>query len=191
MRDWQRLVALPAPVVDSFWEVLGPFLVLGPGRDFEQRLEAYCRLRQVEAREVLPALNACQLLVNEAVARDLGAESLARDLEQLPDPRDRAGAMLVRGYEQARPALRQRILSDSLLDHGNVLTGVDWRLDQTLASTRGVQLNAPVAVVTLRYRSGERADRITLYLDAQRLQELRAVCDRLLGAPGPPAAGGS
>lgn len=188
LEHWQSFERLSDVVVDSLWELLGPFLSHGPGAEFEQRCDAFCRLRQVQAAEVLPGLNACQLLVNEAAARNLDAAAFAKDLEQLPDAGGRIANVLSAGYEKVLPALRTRILGESLGDHGNVLCGVDWRVDHMVASGRGLQLDAPVAVLTLRYQVGDRAERLTLHADPQQLAGLRDVCDRILGSRDTPPA---
>jgi COMM domain len=182
--DWRRLCALPQPARQAIWEILAPFLTSGPGADLERRIDSFCELRRVARDDVLHALNACQLLFHEAIARNLTREEFERDLDRLPADGGPLRSTLLGGYEQARDAVRGRILSDSILDHGSVLTGVDWRVDQVLASDRGVQLHAPIALLTLRYRRGRQEERVTLQVDAQRLEELRAACERIraLGA---------
>jgi hypothetical protein len=58
--------------------------------------------------------------------------------------------------------------------------GVSWRVEHVTASNRGQSLNLPVVTLTVAYREGERQDRITLQLLPDALQELQAMCQRLL-----------
>lgn len=127
------------------------------------------------------ALKACRFLLREASRADLDAAAFAADVDALSGCSEEIRAILLAGYDAAKGLLRREILRKSLLDHGRLLVGVDWRLDQVLASGHGANLGTPVGVLTLRYRDGERQERLTLHALPEVLRELRDACDRLLG----------
>jgi hypothetical protein len=56
---------------------------------------------------------------------------------------------------------------------------VSWRLDQVLASSQEVRFG--VTVLTLHCRSREREEHFTVQVTSDRLRELQALCERLLG----------
>ncbi len=90
--------------------------------------------------------------------------------------------MLLAGYDAARAQVRRELVRGTLLDHGNVLDGVDWRLDHVSTSSRGGVLGEPVGVLTLRYRAGDREERLTVQLVPEALRELSKACESLAAA---------
>ena len=85
------------------------------------------------------------------------------------------------GYDQARAVVRREIVRGALLDHGKLLTGVDWRIDTIAAASRGAKIAAPVVLLTLSYQEGEHRSRITLHATPDMLQELQQLCAQILG----------
>jgi len=83
--------------------------------------------------------------------------------------------------EAALDVLRAEIVRRSILDHGSLLVGVDWRIDRILASQHGREVDTPVGVITLTYQRGAEKERITLHCEPGMLQRLRSVCDEMLG----------
>ncbi|MFO0552585.1 MAG: hypothetical protein U0271_29615 [Polyangiaceae bacterium] len=61
------------------------------------------------------------------------------------------------------------------------MTGIEWRIDTVGSSSRGRQLDVPVALVTFEYRTGDKQDRFTLQMLPDAVQGLRSICDHLLG----------
>ncbi len=78
--------------------------------------------------------------------------------------------------------VRRQLLRGALIDHGNVLEGVDWRVDQVATSSRGGLLREPVGVITLRYRTGGKEERLTVQLVPEALHELQQACESLAAA---------
>jgi hypothetical protein len=88
--------------------------------------------------------------------------------------------LVLAGYEPAKAQIRHEIIKSALADHGKLLTGVSWRLDAVQASERGANLRTPVAMLTLRYRDGAEAGRVTLQVLPDMMAELKDACDRIL-----------
>ncbi len=69
-------------------------------------------------------------------------------------------------------------MQGTLADHGKVLTGLSWRVDNVTSSDRGADLASPVVFLTLRYQEGKDSDSVTLQLTPESLQELKAFMER-------------
>jgi len=54
-------------------------------------------------------------------------------------------------------------------------------VDNVTASDRGAKLNTTVVLLTLRYRDGNREERITFQLTPDAVRELKLFCDRFTG----------
>lgn len=177
--DLSRLQRLPAPAQGRFWDALGPSLREPMPRAVEERLEAFCQQLGADPDDLAPLLRACRFLLRAAAHLDLPRARFAEDLAALTD--DAATReILLAGYEKATAVLRREILESTLAEHGQHLVGVDWRLDTINASQHGRSLASPVGVLTLRYRQGNREERLTLQALPDVLQQLQRACAELL-----------
>jgi hypothetical protein len=75
------------------------------------------------------------VLVWQASSRGLPRDAFAADLASLHPSKELADVLLA-CYEAARAQVRRELLRGALLDHGNVLDGVDWRLNHVATSSR-------------------------------------------------------
>lgn len=179
--DLARVAELPPSAKARLWEVLGPCLAEPLPEAMEGRLDAFCRAHEAAAAELAPALKACRFLLRQAGSRGLPRERFAEDLAAL-SPAPEVVDLLLAGYDPAVAQIRSELLRGAILDHGNLLEGVDWRLDHVTTSNRGGTLRAPVGVLTLRYRSGGKEERLTLQLVPDVLRELHHACEGLAAA---------
>jgi hypothetical protein len=180
-RDIELFLALPTPAKTHFWQLLGPSLVDPLPDTLEADLDAFCQAHGVRGAELARAVRACRFLVWQASCRDLPRERFAEDLASL-SPSPELGSVLLAGYEAGKAQVRNELLRGALLDHGNVLDAVDWRVDRVTTSSRGGALEATVGVLTLRYRAGGKDERLTVQLVPEALRELHQACERLAEA---------
>lgn len=176
--DLRGILALPTPVQERLWAVLGPSLPDPVPPSAGAEVARFCQAHGVREVDLAPSMRACRFLVRQAAAEDLSPALFLEDLMTLTGER-RIGDMLMAGYDAAKKLVRGEIVRRSLLDHGKLLEGVEWRLDSVLASGQGKNLHVPVVVMTLSYREGERSDRVTLQLLPETLQNLREMLERI------------
>ncbi len=117
-------------------------------------------------------MKACRFLLREAAGANVERTVFVQDLRALCGRDDVLEQFFVAGYDAACQVVRQEVLQGTLADHGKLLMGVDWRLDSVQASSRGSKMRIPVALLTLRYREGDQARRITLQVLPETLRQL-------------------
>ncbi|WP_437933199.1 COMM domain-containing protein [Sorangium sp. So ce341] len=181
--DLRRLLDLPEGARQRLWEALGPSLGEPVPAAVERLLDGFCRRHEVGSEALARVLKACRFLVREASKRDLDRAALAADLAALApgEGAEEIQAILLAGYDQARAVVRREIVRGALLDHGKLLTGVDWRIDSIAAASRGAKIAAPVVLLTLSYQEGDQRSRITLQATPDLLRELQQICAQILG----------
>jgi len=179
--DLALLLDLPPSARARLWEVLGPCLVEPLPDSAEARIDAFCRAHLAPGESLARVVKACRFLVRQASSLGLPRERFAEDLASLHPSQELADVVLA-GYDAARAQVRRDLLHGALRDHGNVLEGVDWRVDQVATSSRGGVLREPVGVVTLRYRAGGKEERLTLQLVPEALRELQQTCESVVTA---------
>ena len=184
LRDWKRFQALAPKAKQNIWEILTPSLPAAPDQaEIEKRGEAFCSLYRVSAQELQASVRVCRFLLLQASSLDLSKEFIREDLERLSGENHEGVEVVLSGYEEAKTRMRREILESTLFDHGKVFTGLDWRVDTIAASDRGINLNSPVVLLTLRYREGHRQEvreeAMTLYVVPEALKQLRSVCERI------------
>lgn len=185
LRRWELFLTLAPSARERVWEVLRPILARSP--DTEIRDHA---LRVAEACDAAPdqlalALQACQLLVTRASEADLDANSFGRDLGLLSADHEHgahARDVLLRGYDEARRDLRQRLAHEAVLSHGRLATAVEWRVDRVLLSGRCTGLDVTLPLLTISYREGTREERVTFQLSSEVVVQLQAFCNTLISA---------
>ncbi|MFT3772022.1 MAG: hypothetical protein QM820_41985 [Minicystis sp.] len=178
--DLLRVLDLPEGAQRHFWEALGPSLSEPIPDEVESLLTRFARQHEAAQGELSRALKACRFLLRAAAAADLGRDRFAEDLARLAGDRAaRVQGLLLPGFDVAKAHVRAQILRRTLGDHGRVVEGVDWRIEEIVASNHGDGSKDRVALVTLRCREGDRRERITLYLDEGALEELSKAHARL------------
>jgi len=179
VEGWRHLTGLPEAARNDLWQILGAAILQPEATDLRSAIEAVAREHQVPAPATLAALEACDVLLAGAAAANLEPDALAQDLASLAGgATGPPAAELVQRYREVRPLLRERLLEATLADHGKVLTGLDWRVDEVTASDRGVVGRTSVVYLTLRYREGTEEGRLSLQLTPAALRHLRAFTER-------------
>lgn len=179
--DLRRFAGLPQAAKRQLWHALGPSLAEPVPPDVERILDAFCARHGVPDDDLARVLKACRFLLRAAVRADLDAAAFGADVDALSGGSDEIRVVLLAGYDAAKALIRREIVKNTVLDHGKLLVGADWRLDRVVSSAHGSNIGAGVAVLTLRYREGDRQERLTLHVLPDALRELRDACDRLLG----------
>lgn len=179
--DLERLLELPGSARARLWEILGPCLTDPLPDTLEAQVDAFCAAHGAPPATLAVVLKACRFLLWQAGSRALPRDRFAEDLAALSPAKEIADVLLA-GYDPAVAQVQQILLRGALIDHGNVLEGVDWRLDHVATSNRGGSLRAPVGVLTLRYRAGAREERLTVQLLPEALRALERACEALAAA---------
>ena len=172
--DLARILALPDVARVRFWEALGPSLLEPLPPELERRLDVFCAEHRVEPGDLSRAIKACRSLVRGAARHGVDLRGLVADLEALSVE----GAiidLLAAGFERAVMSLRREAARRAIAGHGNVLMGVDWRIDKILDTKEARGLGVEVAVVTLRYRDATGDKTVTLHALPDMLDELRRI----------------
>jgi len=181
VEGWRQFLGFPEQARKGFWGVLFPALLEPANPANKQRIESFSGEYGLEEEAVVSAMRGCDFLLRQASALDMDAASFRQDLAGLSEGDEQGTEVILSQYDAAKADLRKVIIQESLADHGKVLAGIDWRVDNVTASDRGAKLNTTVVLLTLRYRDGKRTERITFQLTPERMKELKLFCDRFTG----------
>jgi hypothetical protein len=175
------LLKLTSSAQEALWTVLGPSLQSSLGSEVEERLGDFCRKHGVRETELALALRAARFLFREAARLDLDRASFSGDLDALAGDRaEPLKQLLLARYDEAIRAIQLEVVTGTVLDHGRLLSGTDWRIDVISDSQRGRGLKTPVAMLTFRYREGGREERFTMQALPGEIAALRDVCNQIL-----------
>jgi hypothetical protein len=178
VEGWKQFLGFPEKAMNSFWGILRPALMQPANPKNRQRIESFCGDYGLIEKDVVAALRGCDFLMRQASALDMDATPFRQDLAALSEGDEQGAEVILSQYEGAKADLRKQIIQESLADHGNILVGIDWRVDNVTVSDRGTKLNTTVVLLTLRYRDANRTERITLQLTTEAMKELKLFCDR-------------
>jgi hypothetical protein len=178
VEGWRQFLQFSEEARKGFWGVLLPALLEPANPANKQRIESFSREYSLEEENVVSAMRGCDFLLRQASALDMDAAPFRQDLAALSEGDEQGAEFIVSQYEGAKAELRKFIIQESLADHGKVLVGIDWRVDNVTASDRGAKLNTTVVLLTLRYREDNRVERITLQLTPEAIRELKLFSDR-------------
>ncbi|NUP12385.1 MAG: hypothetical protein HOW73_40590 [Polyangiaceae bacterium] len=185
LSDWQRLTALPERAQQGLWELVESSLAdVDPA--LERRAEAFCQLYGIAPADLQASLRVCRLVLSRAAALNLAQRLIIEDLGALsrgapPPIADTLGAR----YDAVKAVIQKGLVERMILDHGKILTGLDWRVDRIAAADRGVGMDTPVVLLTLHLRDGKREKRNTVYVTTDAVRELKSALEgieRVLGA---------
>ena len=178
VEGWKQFLSFPEKAMNNFWGILRPALMQPANPNNRQRIESFCDDYRLEEKDVVAAMRSCDFLMRQAAALDMDATPFRQDLATLSEGDEQGAEVILSQYKEAKTDLRKMIIQESLADHGKVLAGIDWRVDNVTASDRGTKLNTTVVLLTLRYRDANRTERITLQRTPEGMKELKLFCDR-------------
>jgi hypothetical protein len=180
---WQTFEALSEKARIQIWDVLAPLIVQGLNEEVGKISTNYCQTHKVSPQDLERSVEACHFLLAQAARLDLDEAHFREDLEAVSSEGQPGVQSLMTHFVEMSAFLRKRIIEGSLLDHGKVFSGLDWRIDLMGASDRGLHLDLPMALVTLRYQEGygehNTKGKMSLYLTPEAVHELKQTCERL------------
>ena len=166
----------------ALWELLSVALPEELPTGFDSLLERFAAEHDLPPPRLVRVLRVCRMLLREAARRNVPATAFGDDLTALGVPTSGdVGAFLMSHYADAMGMLRHEVRYGALTDHGKLLTRVDWRVDVVKHAHRGVEIEEPVALVTLHFLEGDRRERVTFQALPDLLAELQGMCRQVLG----------
>ena len=178
VEGWKQFLGFSEKAMNNFWGILRPALTQPANPSNRQIIESFCGDYGLKENDVVAALRGCDFLLRQAAALDMDVAPFRQDLATLSEGDEQGAEVILSQYEGAKADLRKVIIQESLADHGEVLVGIDWRVDNVTASDRGAKLNTTVVLLTLRYRDANLTERITLQLTPEAIRELKLFSDR-------------
>ena len=159
--------------------MLQPCLADSVTPEIEQQLSAFCRRYEVAEADLSHVIRIARHLLRSAASINLDAGSFREDLAVAWPAADHLHNVLMDGYEPVTEELRERMLADSLLNHGHVLRNIEWRVDRVVADTAAPRLEMPVAIVTLTHAYRDQSGSLTLQLTPDQLARAAQVFSSL------------
>lgn len=178
LTGFRLLASLPRAAQQNLWHLIESELAGTPEDVHRELVDGYAGRFEANPAHVLAAAHACAYLLRRASAAGLEIGALMADVGQLAGGNRAVSELLVSRYEAVRDELRLQVLEDSLADHGNVLVGFDWRIDQVRRSNHGAQIDAPVVLLNLKYRRGTQHGELPLQLTPSAVASLKAFWTR-------------
>jgi hypothetical protein len=171
---WRMLLGLPPAALRNLWNLLAVALDQPVNPESRQLIESYAQRYDANAANVLGAVRACDFLLRQAASLNVEEAGFRSDLVALSGGSPAGIELILPRYEEIRQRLRERLLEDTLADHGNVLVGFDWRVDAVHMSNHGQMDDATVVLLNLRYRSGDEQKHLALQLPPRTVALLKS-----------------
>lgn len=169
MADAERANKLSDAAVADLWRLLEPCVLQPMSPGLERELGAFCRHFELAEADLGHAIRIASYLLRRAAAVNLSADDFAQDLTTVWPQAEALRALLVTRYANMVAQLRDSLLAEALLKHGNVLANLDWRVDRVVADSKAPRLDLPVALITMNYQNRDRSENITLQMTPNQL----------------------
>ena len=174
-----KMMEVAEPIREAFDQLVMPTLGQASDERVDEVITQLCQQNELDVDVAGTAMKASRFIVRQAAALNVTPAELSEDLTSIGCD-GQVVNMLAKIYEAALNDLRLEIAQSTIVAHGNVLTGVEWRVDTLGASNRGRGINIPVAMITLHFRNGDETKRLTLQALPDAVSSLREVCENLL-----------
>jgi hypothetical protein len=179
--DMEALLGLTPLAKEHLRELLLPCLAPSLEASVDAEVERFARRTEVATSKLVAALRGCRFLFDALARAGAQPHVLAADLARLsPERAEELRAVLVPLFEPSVRQVRSELIRRTILDHGALLTGTDWRVDRILGSQHGAGLDATLGVLTFTYKRGQVEERLTLHCEPGALRSLRAAIDAML-----------
>lgn len=181
VEGWKQFIQLPDTARKDFWSLLAPVLFEPTNPANKQHIESFLKKHSLTEEILAGAIQSCGFLLRQASSLDMDALAFQQDLILLSGGEQQYAETIISQYDSAKANLRNILIQESLADHGKVLVGIDWRMDNVSASNRCAKLDKTVVLLTLKYRENNRIERTTLQLTPDAIKELKNFTDRFSG----------
>ena len=172
---------LPESAHANFKDLIVPNLEPLPEDQLDNRIVRLCRRMEIDPEKAAPPIKSTRFLLRAAASHNTSAEHLAEDLRALC-PDTHLAEILLPIYEEVQEQLRDEVLAGTLQAHGNLLNGLEWRIDTIGSSNLGSEINAPVALLTMHYQDRQQARSFTVQMLPNMVAQLRDLCNELLSS---------
>lgn len=183
LRTW---LMLPAPCRERYWDVLLPNLAPEANDVITARVRQLVQEIGVTSEQLRPSLKACRQLFRNGARLGVSPTRFGEDCAALLGDELELRSLLQTWYEQALPLLRKELEESTLLEHGNVMTDLSWRVSMITHSSRGTSINRGVASLTFDYLDGKQSRRFTLNLTPEMVALLRDACEEITSPEATP-----
>lgn len=181
-----RDLSLPKTFSDAaraeWWNLLGPSLEEETEAEAAECSQSFAAAFGLESPLVLSAVKAWRFALRVAHERSANESTLLAELSALVGPGAWLEPLLHQGFDLAMRVLSNEATRLTILEHGRVLTSVDWRIEAIARSSRG-PIDATIGVITLGCTNGGTSERITFQATADQLVMLRDALAAMLAAP--------
>lgn len=174
----RMLLGLPRGAQSNLWHLIRVGLEEPETPEHRQLVENYAMRFEANPSQLIGAVRACQFLVRQAAARKVELTEFLTDVQTLSGTDRSAVEVLAPHYLRVRNLLRLQMLENTLADHGNVLVGFDWRIDQVGVSNHGELDSVPVVFLNLVYRHGDETKKLPLQLSPSAIASLKLFLER-------------
>ena len=176
------LLSLPAAVQETYAEVLAVSLAATIDDRGETRMKRYCRGHEIEPEALAPSVKACRFLFTSAVKAGAEREDFIADVNALLAEADASAVLerLLPLFDEAFPRMMQAAVFQSIAEHGKVVRAVRWRMDKIKASDHGVNLDVPIATLTVQYQEGPNAGQASYQLLPEQAAELKRALSNIV-----------
>ncbi len=175
LRELTQLIDVAKEPTPAFTMLLSRALMAVPPATLDEAIGDYAEEVGVDPFVLGATLRAHRFLLREAAHAEATESDYAADLLEAagnPDRGSRLQALMVPMFGPAMRQLREERVTGAVSDHGKVLTGVRWRVDKMVGSSRGNAEDMRVGMLTLHFREGDHRERITFQALPDVLQEL-------------------
>ena len=170
-----RVDKLTDGALANLWPVLHACVVRPMTTELGTELSKFALRYEMAEADLGHVIKISRWLLRSAASLALPKEAFAEDLQTVWSDPGKLGEVLLEHYDAVVSELRQQLLAEALVRHGNVLVDVDWRIDQVTAERSAPKLQLPVALITLAYRGQDRSARLTLQVTADKLARLSQI----------------
>ncbi len=171
-QEAERIQRLPKSVLGELGPILQACVFQPMTAEVGEQLSRFCVQHEVAEADLGGVLKFCGWLLREASALDLSTDELGEDIRAVFGEAEQLAPILRDNYGPFKRVVRDELLADALVNHGNVLADVDWRVDTIVTERQAPKLGTSIALVTLAYRHAEGTGRLTLQVTPERLARL-------------------
>lgn len=169
----RMLLGLPRGAQSNLWHLIRVGIEEPETADHRQLLESFALRFEANPAHLIGAVRACQFLLRQAAARKVELNDFLLDVQRLSGTERGALELLAPHYVRVRDQLRLQLLENTLADHGNVLVGFDWRIDQVTVSNHGEMESVPVVFLNMVYRHGDETKKLPIQLSPSAIASLK------------------
>ena len=179
LKDWLLFCELDEKIQYNIWNLIKSIVYGQSSEQLKSEISEFCNKFYIEEKKLTRSLGLLTHMLQQATKYDLSKNDIENDFLILKKLKHGEVDDIITGYVEVKNEIKIKFINNTLLSHGKLIVGVDWKIENIEASNDAFNIHIPVVTLTFRYREGDDSNRISLRMTTDTIEQLQSALSEI------------